>query len=82
MTFADPATDALHMKSLVQQELIKRGVLTAGGFNLCWRHDDVDIDRTLDAARATIARLARGLAERRVEAMLEGPPIQPVFRSA
>jgi glutamate-1-semialdehyde aminotransferase/spore coat polysaccharide biosynthesis protein SpsF (cytidylyltransferase family) len=82
LTFSDPRADALHMKSLVQQEMIKRGVLTAGGFNLCWRHDDVDIDRTLDTARAAIARLARGLSDGRVDALLEGPPIQPVFRNA
>jgi len=70
------------MKSLFQQEMIKRGILIAGGFNLCYAHSDGDIRRTLDASRDALAILARALAEGRVEASLEGPVIQPVFRSA
>jgi len=83
LTFTDGAgAESLAMKSLFQQEMIKRGILIAGGFNLCYAHSDGDIRRTLDASRDALAILARALAEGRVEASLEGPVIQPVFRSA
>ena len=83
LTFADGAgAESLATKSLFQQEMIKRGILIAGGFNLCYAHSDDDIRRTLDACRDALAILARALAEGRVEASLEGPVIQPVFRSA
>src|SRR5438132_380071 len=83
LTFTDGAgAESLAMKSLFQQEMIKRGILIAGGFNLCYAHSDDDIRRTLDACRESFGILARALAERRVEQLLEGPVIQPVFRSA
>ena len=83
LTFTDGAgAESLAMKSFFQQEMIKRGILIAGGFNLCYAHSDDDIRRTLDACRDALAILARALAEGRVEASLEGPVIQPVFRSA
>ncbi len=83
LVFKDSAgVDSLEMKSLFQQEMIKRGILTAGGFSLCWAHSDDDVCRTLEACRDALAVLARAVAEDRVEAALEGPVIQPVFRSA
>jgi glutamate-1-semialdehyde 2,1-aminomutase len=83
LTFTDAAgADSLAMKSLFQQEMIKRGILIAGGFNLCYAHSDDDIGRTLQACRESLGILAGALAERRVEQLLEGPIIQPVFRSA
>ena len=83
LTFKDGAgADSLAMKSLFQQEMIKRGILTSGGFNLCYAHSDDDVRRTLAACGDALSVLARALAEDRVEATLEGPAIQPVFRSA
>ncbi len=83
LTFKDRAgADSLAMKSLFQQEMIKRGILTSGGFTLCYAHSDEDVRRTLEACRDALTILARAVAEDRVEAGLEGPAIQPVFRSA
>ena len=83
LAFADGAgAESLATKSLFQQEMIKRGILIAGGFNLCYAHSDDDIRRTLEACGDALAILARARAEDRVEASLEGPIIQPVFRSA
>ncbi|MBI4629781.1 MAG: aminotransferase class III-fold pyridoxal phosphate-dependent enzyme [Candidatus Rokubacteria bacterium] len=83
LTFRDAAgAESLPMKSLFQQEMIKRGVLTAGGFNLCYAHSDEDVRRTLEACGDALVILARAVAGDRVEASLEGPVIQPVFRSA
>jgi glutamate-1-semialdehyde aminotransferase len=83
LTFADAAgAPALAVKSLYQQEMIKRGILTAGGFNPSYAHTDDDVSRTLDACREALALVAGAVADRRVEACLEGPAIQPVFRNA
>jgi glutamate-1-semialdehyde 2,1-aminomutase len=79
---ASVGVDSLAMKSLFQQEMIKRGILIAGGFNLCYAHSDDDVHRTLGACREALTVLARAVAEDRVDASLEGPVIQPVFRSA
>ncbi|MFI5281317.1 MAG: aminotransferase class III-fold pyridoxal phosphate-dependent enzyme [Gemmatimonadales bacterium] len=75
-------SESLPMKSLFQQEMIKRGILTAGGFNICWSHGDGDIDRTLDACRASLVLLAAAVAAGDVASRLEGPMIEPVFRRA
>ena len=83
LTFRDASgAESLPMKSLFQQEMIKRGILTAGGFTLCYAHSDEDVRRTLEACGDALGILARAVAEDRVEASLEGPVIQPVFRSA
>jgi glutamate-1-semialdehyde aminotransferase/spore coat polysaccharide biosynthesis protein SpsF (cytidylyltransferase family) len=83
LTFTDrQGRESLALKSLFQQEVIRRGILSAGGFNICYRHSDADVERTLEACRAALGVMARALEEDRVEERLEGPVIQPVFRRA
>lgn len=80
VTFAPQAGDPLLMKSLVQQELIKRGILWSGFHNVCFSHTDVEIDYTLAAYAEALPILKQALAEQRVAAYLRGAPVQPVFR--
>jgi hypothetical protein len=61
---------------------VRRGILNAGGFNLCYRHSDGDVERTLEACRAALGVLAEAVAADDVEGRLRGPVIQPVFRRA
>ena len=83
LTFTDrTGQDSLAMKSLFQQEVVRRGILNTGGFNLCFRHSDADVEQTLAACRAALGVLAKALAADDVEARLRGPVIQPVFRRA
>jgi glutamate-1-semialdehyde 2,1-aminomutase/spore coat polysaccharide biosynthesis protein SpsF len=83
LTFTDgKGQESLAMKSLFQQEVIRRGILNAGGFNICYRHSDADVERTLEACRAALRVLADALAAANVEGRLRGPVIQPVFRRA
>ncbi len=83
LTFADrQGRESLAMKSLFQQEVVRRGILNAGGFNICYRHDDADVERTLAACREALTVLARAVTADDVEARLAGPVIQPVFRRA
>jgi len=67
-------------RSLLQQELLRRGVLFTGGQFICAAHTDAQIDETLAAFAEACAILAEALAADSVAARLEGDPVQPIFR--
>ena len=71
--------DGLLAKSLVQQEMVKRGVLFNGSNFVCLAHSDEDLERTLEAYAAAFRRLAE-LAPDRLADGLEGEPLSPAFR--
>jgi glutamate-1-semialdehyde aminotransferase len=75
----EPGRDVLPAKSLLQQEMIKRGVLFNGSNFISYAHTDADIAEALDAYDAALHRLASALPND-VEARLEGPPVGEVFR--
>jgi glutamate-1-semialdehyde aminotransferase len=70
----------LELKSLVQQEMIKRGVLWSGFHNISFSHTDQDIDYTLEAYGEALPILKRAVQERSVRRYLRGEPVEPVFR--
>jgi len=72
--------DPLLMKSFVQQELIKRGVLWGGFHNLSAAHTEDDIAHLLRAYAEVLPLLRGALEEHRLEASLRGTPVEPVFR--
>jgi glutamate-1-semialdehyde aminotransferase/spore coat polysaccharide biosynthesis protein SpsF (cytidylyltransferase family) len=81
MTFKDDtAAGGLLLKSLFQQECVRRGVLFSGGMNLCYRHSDADVEHTLRVYRAAFAVLAEAIKTGDVARRLEGEPVKPVFR--
>jgi len=73
----DPA--ALPAKTLLQQEMLKRGVLFNGSNFISWAHTADDIAEAVDAYDGALARLAQALPDDVAE-HLEGPPLSPVFR--
>jgi glutamate-1-semialdehyde-2,1-aminomutase len=83
MTFkGTEQADALTMRSLLQQELVKRGVLFLVGNNLSYSHSDADVEHTLRAYRAALEYLSQALAGGKPLSFLEGEPVQAVFRQA
>lgn len=81
--FRDAAgADSLAMRSLFQQELIKRGILFLTGFNICFAHDDEAIATTVRANREALEILAAAMKAGDVEKRLEGPCVEAVFRKA
>jgi glutamate-1-semialdehyde aminotransferase len=80
VTFDAAAGNPLHLKSLMQQEMIKHGVLWSGFHNLCLAHSDADIDYTLRVYAEVLPLLKRAIREDKVLATLRGEPVQPVFR--
>ncbi len=79
-TFDAKAGDPLIQKSLMQQEMIKRGVLWQGFHNMCFSHSDADVDYTLQALEESLSILKKAVTENKLNEMLKGEPVQPVFR--
>jgi glutamate-1-semialdehyde aminotransferase len=83
VTFQAPAggaASALEMKSLVQQEMLARGVLWGGFHTMCLAHTDADVDDVLAAYRGALSVLKEALAAGEIKARLRGEAIEPVFR--
>jgi glutamate-1-semialdehyde aminotransferase/spore coat polysaccharide biosynthesis protein SpsF (cytidylyltransferase family) len=72
--------DSVLLRSLVSQELAKRGILTLVSHNMSAAHDHVAVQRTLEAYAAVFKTLADWLQDPSPERFLEGEMIQPVFR--
>jgi len=79
-TFDEKAGDPLIQKSLMQQEMIKRGVLWQGFFNMSFSHSDADVDYTLLALEESLSDLKKAVQENKLKESLRGIPVQPVFR--
>jgi glutamate-1-semialdehyde aminotransferase len=80
VTFDANVGNPLMMKSLVQQELIKHGILWGGFHNMSYSHTDEDISHTLNAYKQVLPILARAVEEDDIQGFLNGEPVQPVFR--
>lgn len=82
MTFTDADGQALLLKSFVQQELIKCGILWGGFHNVCFTHSQDDVDHTLAAYAEVLPMLKEAFEAGDVSERLLGEPVQPVFRKA
>ncbi len=80
ISFDAKAGDPLILKSLVQQEMIKRGILWGGFHNMSFSHSNEDIEYTLKAYEAVLPILKKAVEEGNVKELLRGKPVQPVFR--
>jgi glutamate-1-semialdehyde 2,1-aminomutase len=80
ITFDAKFGNPLEMKSLVQQEMIKRGVLWGGFHNMSFSHTDEDVTHTLAAYREALAILKQAVSEGDVKKYLHGEAVEPVFR--
>ena len=68
------------MRPLVQQEVIKPGILWSGFHNMGYSHSAADLDHTLAAYGEVLAELKGALEAGDLESRLRGRPVQPVFR--
>jgi glutamate-1-semialdehyde 2,1-aminomutase len=80
ITFNHPTENGLLLKSLMQQEMIKRGILWGGFHNICYSHTDEDIDYTLKVYSEVLSLLKKAVDENNVAGSLKGLPVEPVFR--
>ncbi len=72
--------NALEVKSLLQQELIRMGILWAGIHNMSYSHTEADIRYTLESYDEALAFVAKHVKEGTVAKALRGTPVEPVFR--
>lgn len=72
--------DSMLLRSLFQQEAIKRGLLTHGNHMLSLSHTEAIIDETLAIYAQVFDVLAEAVQADRIAERLEGPPMQPVIR--
>ncbi len=81
--FRDAAgKDSMLLRSLFQQECIKRGLLTHGNHMLSLSHDDAIIDEAIAIYEEVFTVLADAIRANDVAGRLEGPPMQAVIRPA
>lgn len=71
---------SLLLKTLFQQEVIKRGVLFAGYHNISFSHSDADIQQTLVAYEHALQYIQSAMRKGPLEDALEGTVVQNVFR--
>lgn len=72
----------LYLKSIFQQECLKRGVLFTGGHNVTFSHSDTVIFQTLHVYRTVLEIIKVAIQKKKIKSILKGKPIQPVFRKA
>ncbi|KAI9446907.1 glutamate-1-semialdehyde aminotransferase [Russula earlei] len=80
ITFDASAGNPLELKSYVQQELIRKGILWSGFHNMSFSHTDEDIQYTLQAYREVLQLLKEAVEKSTVAASLKGKPVEAVFR--
>lgn len=80
VTFDSSVENPLYLKSLMQQLLLKRGILWSGFHNISYSHRQEDIDYTLFAYKIVLEELRNAVAKKIVLESLLGEPVQPVFR--
>lgn len=80
VSFDAAVGDPLLQKSLVQQELLRHGVLWTGFHNLSFAHGEAELDHVLAAYDRALDTLSSALAKGRLAESLRGKPVQPVFR--
>jgi len=80
ITFDPMVGNALEMKSLLQQEMIKRGILWNGFHNVSFSHSDEDVEYTVNVYKEALQLLKHAVNEKAVSRYLKGEPVEPVFR--
>lgn len=76
-----PEANAWELKTLYEQEMFVRGILTLGSHNLSYAHTEADIDALLAAYSEVLPLLAQAAnMPGRAGALLRVPPLEPLFK--
>lgn len=78
--FSFPTPDALAHKTLITQEMLKKGYLAGTSVYVCIEHDSETIDRYFEALDPVFAMIRECRDGRDVEALLDGPVCHDRFR--
>ena len=80
ITFQHPEMDPLVLKTLWQQEVIAEGILSNANHNICYSHDENDVEFTLGIYDKTLGRIKSHIEAGSIAEALKGPVLKPVFR--
>lgn len=80
MSFSDTSADPLMMRSFVQQELLRHGILWNGFHTLSAAHTLADIEFTLDVYADVLPMLHEHIRMGTLPLALRGQCVEPVFR--
>ncbi len=80
MAFTHESVNGLTIKSYVQQEMGKRGVLWGGFHNLSYAHKEKDMAYLVDAYKDVLSNLRGAIADGNLEDQVKGRMLTPVFR--
>jgi len=80
ITFDESAGPPLLLKSLMQQELLRHGVLWSGTNTLSAAHGPHDVQHLLAAYAEALGVLRHAVERDEVRELLRGDPVEPVFR--
>ena len=75
-----PNATAAEIKSLYLQEIIARGILTAGSHNVCYAHTEQDLQQLGSAQDEAMCVVREAIDRGEIGKRLAGPPIEPIFR--
>ena len=69
------------IKSFLQQEFIRNGILWSGFHNLCYSHTKTDIDNVISCYQEALKTFKNTMNNpNAIKDSIMGKPIQPVFR--
>lgn len=80
VNFSEKAGDGLVLKTYLQQEMIRRGILWSSFHNMCFSHSDEDVQYTLNAYDDIFPTFKSLIESQSVASALEGQVLEPVFR--
>ena len=81
MFFTDKhGNDDLLLKSIVQQEMIKRGILYAGYHIISFSHTENEINQTLNAYDQIFSLIKNNDESKELKSLLKGKIVESVFR--
>lgn len=80
VNFSEKAGDGLLLKTYLQQEMIKRGILWSSFHNMCLSHSDEDVAFTLAVYDDIFPEFKQLIESNAVASKIQGQVLEPVFR--
>jgi glutamate-1-semialdehyde 2,1-aminomutase len=69
-----------YYRTLLLQEMIRRGVLFQGMFYTTWSHQELEIEKVLNSFHDSLVVYKKAIDQSTTDGLLIGPPTKPVFR--
>jgi glutamate-1-semialdehyde aminotransferase len=78
--FLESGEADLAAKTVFQEEMAAKGVLTIGSNNTCYAHTEEDMAQIKTAYRTALSKVKQGIDAGSLESLIRGTKLQPVFR--